>query len=183
MKIMTKTNLLSGSLLLSALTLAACSTPETSVEKDELVFQVCLRDKSMASVKQLDFTLVRAERRETEDAMAVGTSIKQQPIFEAVAGKLATIKTTVLSTDRLTWYGFEPPVSVRTDAWSDWQAADYVTRTEDAAYKLQHDLGVAKEPGGAEAVKIRYRIMRYRDVLATRATRQLEIRHTDFAPC
>ena len=183
MKTMNNTILLSGSLLLAALLTAACSAPPTSVEKDELVFQVCLRDKSMAAIKQLDLTTVRADKRETEAMLPVGMSIKDQPIFEAIAGRLATVKTTVLSPDKSTWYGFNPPLDVRTDIWSDWQAADYVTRAADPAYKLRHDLDVEKQAGGTEAVKIRYRVMRYRDVLASHALRKIELRHTDFVPC
>jgi hypothetical protein len=183
MKIMTQPLLLSVSLLATALLAAGCSTPAPSVEKDELVFQVCLRDKPMAAVKRLDFTMIHPDRRDTESAMAIGTTTRQQPIFEAAAGKTANVKTTVLSMDRITWYGFEPPVDVRADIWSEWRPADYVTRTDDAPYRLQHDLSVEKRSDGTGAVNIRYRIMRYRDVLAERASRLLEIPHTDFAPC
>ncbi|MDB5992660.1 MAG: hypothetical protein JWQ10_4063 [Herbaspirillum sp.] len=184
---MTKTPLLSCALLLTALLSTACSTPtrDGPVATDQLVFQVCLRDPSMANTKQLDFTIVRADKREIAPAMAVGTSVKKQPIFEAVADNFSTIKMTVLSTDRLNWYGLTPPSDASLTTWSDWQAAAFASRSEDIAYKLQHDLNFDKETAGngPGAVKIRYRMMHYKDILAARAVRRIELPHTDFAPC
>jgi hypothetical protein len=184
-----KTLLLPGSLLLTALLSTGCSTtPDAPAADDRLVFQVCLRDLPMAKVKQLDFTIVRSEKRDIESAMPVGTTVKQQPVFEAVAGDYPSIKTTVLSVDRAIWYGFAPPQgaqAARLGAWSDWQPVDYVSRTEDIAYKLQHDLAIEKQAAGAnpEAVKIRYTMMHYKDMLAARAARRFDIPHTDFVPC
>jgi hypothetical protein len=176
-------------MLLTALLGAGCATtPDAPAADDRLVFQVCLRDKPMANVKQLDFTIVRTDKRDIEPAMPVGTTVKQQPIFEAVAGDYASIKTTVLSVDRAFWYGFAPAQgaqAARLGVWSDWQPVDYVSRTEDIAYKLQHDLAFDKQAAGAspESVKIRYTMMHYKDMLAVRASRRLEIPHTDFVPC
>jgi hypothetical protein len=189
---MTKTRLsslplsLPCSLLLSALLATACSTTvDGPVATDQLVFQVCLRGKPMANAKQLDFTIVRADKRDIEPAMAVGASLKQQPIFEAVADHFATIKTTVLSIDRTNWYGFTPPANANLAGWTDWQPATYVSHAEDVAYKLQHDLDFQKETdvNATGAVHIRYRMMHYKDMLATRASRRLELPHTDFLPC
>jgi hypothetical protein len=184
---MTKTPLLSCALLLTTLLSTACSTPppDGPAATDQLVFQVCLRDPPMAKIKQLDFTIVRADKREIEPAMAVGTSVKKQPIFEAVADNFSTIKMTVLSTDRLNWYGLTPPADASLATWSDWQAAAFVSRSEDIAYKLQHDLNFDKETPGNDpgAVKIRYRMMHYKDILSTRALRRIELPHTDFVPC
>jgi hypothetical protein len=189
---MTKTRLpslplsLHLAILFAAFLATACSTTvDGPVATDQLVFQVCLRGKSMADAKQLDFTIVRADKRDIEPAMAVGTSVKQQPVFEAVADHLATVKTTVLSIDRTNWYGFTPPANASLATWSDWQAAAYVSHAEDVAYKLQHDLDFEKETDSkaAGAVQVRYRMMHYKDVLATRASRRLELPHTDFLPC
>jgi hypothetical protein len=183
-----KTLLLPGCLLLTAM-LSGCATkPDTPAADDQLVFQVCLRNKAMANTKQLDFTIVRADKREIEPAMAVGATVRGQPIFEAVAGGYASIKTTVLSVDRVVWYGFEPPQGAQTarlGIWSDWRPVDYASRSEDIAYKLQHDLIIDKQPSDASpnAIKVRYTMMHYKDMLASRASRRLEIPHTDFVPC
>ncbi|HWZ48041.1 MAG TPA: hypothetical protein VNX00_07470 [Herbaspirillum sp.] len=184
---MTKTPLLSCALLLTALLSTACSTPKPDgpLATDQLVFQVCLRDPSMAKTKQLDFTIVRADKRDIAPAMAVGASVKKQAIFEAVADNFSTIKMTVLSTDRLNWYGFTPPADTNLTTWTDWQAATYVSRSEDIAYKQQHDLNFDKktDDNDTRAIQIRYRMMHYKDILATRAMRRIELPHTDFAPC
>src|ERR1700726_764160 len=125
---MTKTPLLSCALLLTALLSTACSTPKPDgpLATDQLVFQVCLRDPSMAKTKQLDFTIVRADKRDIAPAMAVGSSVKKQAIFEAVADNFSTIKMTVPSTARLNWCAFTPPADTNLTPWTDWQAATYV---------------------------------------------------------
>ncbi|MDB5777471.1 MAG: hypothetical protein JWP38_3604 [Herbaspirillum sp.] len=179
----TKTLLLSGSVLLTALLATACSTSKPIQAEDQLEIQVCLRDKAMARAKTLDFTIVHSDKRDTDAALAVGTSVKDQPIFEAATGQLNTIKATILSLDRKTWYAFAPPSGVSVDKWSDWQAAGYVTRSEDPAYQLQHDLSIVKDTGATDAVQIRYRMISYEDWLANNASRRLELRHTDFVPC
>jgi hypothetical protein len=145
---------------------------------------MCLRAKPMLATKRLDFTIVRADRRDIEPSMPVGISVEGQPIFEAVAGDYANIKTTLLSLDGKAWYVFDLPQgaqAARLGAWSDWQAVGYVSRSEDVAYKLQHDLAVDKQP--ADAVKVRFTMMRYKEMLATRASRRLELPRTDLAPC
>ncbi|RXZ38362.1 hypothetical protein D9O50_02135 [Oxalobacteraceae bacterium CAVE-383] len=185
---MSKTLLLPGSLIAAALLCAGCSTtPDAPAADDQLVFQVCLRAKSMAATKLLDFTIVRADRRDIEPAMPVGRSVKDQPVFEAVAGSHASIKSTLLSIDRKAWYGFDLPQgsqAARLGAWSDWRPVDYVSRTEDAAYKVQHDLPIEKQAdANREAVKVRFTMMHYKDVLATRASRRLELPRTDLDPC
>ena len=174
---------LSAFLLLTSLLTACATAPDGPAPNDQLIFQVCLRNPPMANLKQLDFTIVRNDKREVEPALAIGTSVKKQPIFEAIADDFRTIKTTVLSTDRSGWYAFENPTGARLDAWSDWQSANYMTRTEDTAYKLEHGLPIEKEASGADAVKIRYRMMHYKDMLAARAARRFELPRDDFAPC
>jgi hypothetical protein len=180
--------LLTGPLFLAALLSACSTTPDAPAPDDQLVFQVCLRAKPMLATKQLDFTIVRADRRDIEPTMSVGKSVKDQPIFEAVAGHYASVKTTLLSLDRKAWYVFDLPQdgqAARLGVWSDWQPVGYVSRSEDAAYKLQHDLAVDRKTADADrdAVKVRFTMMHYKDVLATRASRKLELPRTDFVPC
>jgi hypothetical protein len=174
--------------LFTALSSTGCSTtPDAPAADDQLVLQVCLRDKQMAKTPQLDFTIVRADKRDIEPTMPIGKSVKNQPIFETVASDYASIKTSLLSLDRITWYGFDlsPESAPHLGVWSDWQPASYVSRTEDAAYRLQHDLGIDRQTAGASpnAVKIRYTMMHYKDMLATRASRRIELARTDFPPC
>jgi hypothetical protein len=181
---MTKTLLLYASLLCT-LVATGCAGPDGPADNDQLVFQVCLRDSAMAATRRLDFTIIRPDKRDIEPAMAIGTSVKLQPIFEAVAASFPTVRSTVLSIDRTYWYGFEPPKTASLNGWSDWQSADYVSRTTDIAYKLEHGLPIDRAAAGAvpESVKVRYRMMHYKDVLATRASRRLELARTDFVPC
>ena len=187
---MSKPRLLTGALMACALLTTACSTvPDGPLSDDQMVFQVCLRAKPMSATRQLDFTIVRTDRRDIEPTMPVGRSVKDQPIFEAVAGGYANIKTTLLSVDRKVWYGFDVPDSESAQAphlglWSDWQPVGFVSSTEDVAYKLQHGLPVEKQTDDArDAVKVRFTMMHYKDVLATRAMRKLELPRNDFVPC
>ena len=133
---MSKPRLLTGALMACALLTTACSTvPDGPLSDDQMVFQVCLRAKPMSATRQLDFTIVRTDRRDIEPTMPVGRSVKDQPIFEAVAGGYANIKTTLLSVDRKVWYGFDVPDSESAQAphlglWSDWQPVGFVSSTE-----------------------------------------------------
>ncbi|HEY4319496.1 MAG TPA: hypothetical protein VGN04_18000 [Herbaspirillum sp.] len=186
---MSKIPLLPGALLLSALLATACSTtPDAPAPDDQLVFQACLRGQPMLGTRQLDFTFVRPDRRDIEPSMLVGTTTAQQPIFESVEGNYAGIKSTLLSVDRKVWYVFDLPQdaqAARLGTWSDWRPVGYASSSEDVAYKLQHDLAVDKDAAdhARDAVKVRFTMMHYKDVLATRAMRRLELPKADFEPC
>lgn len=168
--------------LFSALLIGGCAS-HAPADHDELVLQICLRDPARAGIKQLDITAVHASGRDTGAAMAIGTSVKQQAIFETEPGPFDTGTTVALSLDRITWYVFTPPYDARSEQWSDWQPANFTTPSEDPAYKLQHGMLIERNHAGIDAVALRYRVMPYRELLAMRSARHFQIPRTDYVPC
>lgn len=178
----TRAAVLASLSLFSVLLTGGCAS-HAQAEQEELVLQICLRDPARAAIKQLDMTGVHPSGRDTGAAMAIGTSVKQQAIFETEPGPFDTGTTVILSLDRITSYVFTPPYDARREQWSDWQSANFTTPSEDPAYKLQHGMLIERNHAGADAVALRYRLMPYRELLSMRSARHLQIPRSDYMPC
>ena len=171
------------------LSITAC-TPMLWPKKDlgsevKVIFELCRPGHDVAEGVTLSYSVVRPDGYQGGSLAADKVFASKEPVYYHYAETPRRLRALVarFSDAEQTSFIYEPPAKLRLDAWSSWMAPTAVSTDSRIEARLQR--GIAYTTGVSEGPvpRIRYRLMKFVDYLATVKRKDAPLRLLEGESC